>query len=118
MKKWILPIAVCALILGFSGSAQAQLPPTVVGVSSYGGFYHPGTLGVNYTTRFGSNGVLSVGYATPVYNYGYTYGVTQFGIPGYTYRSYYATPYVAPVVPVYGVPVVPAYRYYGGFIIR
>lgn len=118
MKKWILPIAVCALVLGFSETAQAHPPRVVggVGVSNFGGFYQP-SVGVNYATRVGNNGVLSIGYGAPVYNYGHNYGVTQFGIPGYSYRSFYSTPYV---VPTYGVPVYPGYGGFrsGGIIIR
>ncbi len=123
MKKWILPIAVCALVLGFSESAQAGPPRVVVGVSNFGGGFYQPSYGVNYATRVGNNGIISVGYGAPVYNnFGYNYGVTQFGVPGYSYRSFYSTPYATPfVAPAYGYPVYPSYGYgYGsrGIIIR
>ncbi len=124
MKKLILAVAVCSIVLLATDNAQAFQPRYYGGGFYNAGWnnnsYTPGVVGVNYATPVGNNGVISVGYAQPVGGWGYNSGYTQFSAGNYNYNSSWASPafnnYPTYAYPTFANPVYPTYNYgYNGY---
>jgi hypothetical protein len=112
MKRMFLGLAALALLLITTETASARPWWGVSGGWGYGGPY----VGVNYASRVGNNGFVSIGTTVPLGGYGYGYGYPSYG---YVAPAYYSTPvYAAPVYystpAYYSTPYYYAPAYYGG----